>query len=138
MMRKPLFSLTIITTLVCLNSVIVPWVSFAQQTGAPTPSAPATAQTREQERDSVVRITTQLIQIDTIVTDKRGEHVDDLKAEDFELLVDGKAQPLSFFKLVRFAASPAAAPKAKTAANPVPALPARLGQFLLEWADWSE
>ncbi|MBO0719715.1 MAG: VWA domain-containing protein [Blastocatellia bacterium] len=48
-----------------------------------------------------MRINTQLVQVDVVVTDKNGVHVDDLTADDFELLVDNKPQPLSHFALIR-------------------------------------
>lgn len=53
------------------------------------------------DQGAVVRITTQLVQIDAIVTDKKGRHIEDLSEEDFELTVDGKRQPLTHFKLFR-------------------------------------
>ncbi|MGE0129591.1 MAG: VWA domain-containing protein [Blastocatellales bacterium] len=55
----------------------------------------------QQDQESVVRITTQLVQVDAIVTDKKGKHIEDLSEEDFELTVDGKRQQLTHFKLVR-------------------------------------
>src|SRR5581483_8969901 len=69
-----------------------------QQAGQPPKPEPA--QTQEQD-EGVVRITTQLVQIDAVVTDKKGEHVDDLSENDFELFVDGKKQKLSYFHLIR-------------------------------------
>src|SRR5215813_1406391 len=45
----------------------------------------------------VVRITTQLVQVDVVVTDKKDKHVEDLNEDDFELLVDGKKQQLTHF-----------------------------------------
>lgn len=51
-----------------------------------------------------MRITTQLVQVDAIVTDKKGQHIEDLSEDDFELTVDGKPQPLTFFKLIRLVA----------------------------------
>lgn len=56
-----------------------------------------------QDPDSVVRISTTLVQVDAVVTDRKGLHVDDLTDADFELSVDGKKQPLSFFKMIKLA-----------------------------------
>ncbi|MBI4751550.1 MAG: VWA domain-containing protein [Acidobacteria bacterium] len=50
--------------------------------------------------DDVVRISTTLVQVDAVVTDKKGRVVPTLKAEDFELLVDGKPQTISNFEFV--------------------------------------
>ncbi|HEX5080925.1 MAG TPA: VWA domain-containing protein [Blastocatellia bacterium] len=63
--------------------------------------APGFAQdTSPQRGQDVVRITTQLVQVDAVVTDKKGKHVEDLTEGDFELLVDGKKQQLTHFSHV--------------------------------------
>jgi len=43
----------------------------------------------------VVRISTNLVQIDAVVTDKNGQQVTDLKAGDFEVLQDGRPQKVT-------------------------------------------
>ncbi|HMJ25460.1 MAG TPA: VWA domain-containing protein [Pyrinomonadaceae bacterium] len=50
--------------------------------------------------DEVIRVNTELVQTDLTVVDKRGRFVDGLKAEQFELRVDAKPQPLIFFEQV--------------------------------------
>ncbi|HEU4871438.1 MAG TPA: VWA domain-containing protein, partial [Pyrinomonadaceae bacterium] len=50
------------------------------------------------QQDDVVRITTELIQTGVTVLDKQGRQVDGLKKEDFELRVDGRVVPISFFE----------------------------------------
>jgi VWFA-related protein len=62
---------------------------FAQKT-QPTPP----------DDDSVVKVSTELVQIDAVVTDKQGNQVTDLKAEDFELFQDGKPQKITNFSYV--------------------------------------
>lgn len=52
------------------------------------------------EDDDVVKITTKLVQFDAIVTDKNGNQIKDLKAEDFEILQDGKPQTITNFSYV--------------------------------------
>lgn len=64
--------------------------SFAQ---TPTP-APV------EESDDVVKISTTLIQIDVSVTDKKGNVVKDLKAEDFEIYENGKKQDITNFSFI--------------------------------------
>ena len=54
---------------------------------------PALAQSQS---DDVVRITTNLVQIDAVVT-KNGKPIKDLKAEDFELFEDGRRQEITSF-----------------------------------------
>jgi hypothetical protein len=52
------------------------------------------------EEDDVVRINTDLVQTDVMVFDKDGRFVNGLKQEQFQLLVDGKPQPIAFFEPV--------------------------------------
>src|SRR5437870_1787838 len=118
-----------------LLSAIVPVALFClvvradprpQQTGQPQKQSPTPAKTQEQD-EGVVRITTQLVQIDAVVTDKKGEHVDDLSENDFELYVDGKKQKLSYFHLTRLPEAKRGEPvPASKTNNPAPStIPAR-------------
>jgi VWFA-related protein len=65
--------------------------AFAQ-TPAPTPQT--------NEREDVVVITTNLIQIDATVTDKNGKAVTDLTQEDFEIYQNGNRQPITNFSFI--------------------------------------
>lgn len=64
---------------------------FAQQP-SPTPTPTRTTQERLQlpEADDVVRITTNLVQVDAVITDKDGKLVTDLKPEEVEIYEDGR------------------------------------------------
>jgi VWFA-related protein len=44
-----------------------------------------------------VRVTTRLVLVDAVVTDKSGQRIRDLKKEDFTVLENGKAQKISAF-----------------------------------------
>ncbi|MCP9493930.1 MAG: VWA domain-containing protein [Pyrinomonadaceae bacterium MAG19_C2-C3] len=55
--------------------------------------------------DSVVEITTNLVQIDAVVTDKNGDPVTDLTAADFEIYEDDKPQPITNFSFVSLASA---------------------------------
>lgn len=48
----------------------------------------------------VVKISTNLIQLDVVVTDKKGNQVTDLKPEDFEIYENGKKQDISNFSYI--------------------------------------
>jgi VWFA-related protein len=48
---------------------------------------------------NTVRIDTELVQIDIVVSDKQGKMVSDLKREDFQILEDGKPQTISHFSV---------------------------------------
>lgn len=69
--------------------------SAAAQTtpGKPKEQRPAPVQSE------VLRIETELVQIDLVVTDREGRLVGDLRREDFELYEDGKKQTISHFAL---------------------------------------
>ena len=88
----------------------------------------------EDSEDDVVRITSNLVQFDAVVTDKQGRHVVDLRPEDFEVLVEGKRQEVTNFSFVattpEAAAERAAAPKPAPdrSAPPLPPVPVRAGQ----------
>lgn len=58
-------------------------------------------------RDDVVTITTNLVQLDVIVTDNDGRHVNDLKPEDFEIFENGKSKSITHFSYVAFNAKSA-------------------------------
>lgn len=70
------------------------------------------------DKDDVVRITTSLVQIDVLVTDKDGRQITDLKAEDFELLQDNKAQKITKFTYVSTPSSRSTAAQIITAGDP--------------------
>ncbi|MGH9881775.1 MAG: VWA domain-containing protein, partial [Pyrinomonadaceae bacterium] len=52
------------------------------------------------EADTVIRVNTELVQTDVMVFDKKGRFVEGLQPEQFELSVNGKPQPISFFESV--------------------------------------
>ncbi len=57
------------------------------------------AKTQKPQDSDTLRIDTELVQIDVVVTDKQGKLVNDLKREDFQLNEDGKPQQLSHFSV---------------------------------------
>ncbi|HKV37472.1 MAG TPA: hypothetical protein VJP89_24225, partial [Pyrinomonadaceae bacterium] len=52
------------------------------------------------QAEDIVKIFTELRQTDVMVFDANGKFVDNLKREDFELRVDGKPVPITFFERV--------------------------------------
>ncbi|HEX8638387.1 MAG TPA: VWA domain-containing protein, partial [Pyrinomonadaceae bacterium] len=95
---------------------------FAQNTPPLPQPTPPDAQEGEQE---VVRITTDLVQIDAVVTDREGNQVTNLTAADFELLQDGKPQKISNFSYVN-SASPNQPTNSKSGKNSIPSPPVRV------------
>jgi len=49
------------------------------------------------QQEDVVKVKTNLVNIDVIVKDKKGKYVSDLKAEDFTITENGQAQKIEFF-----------------------------------------
>jgi len=72
-------------------------VTAGQQSTTPTQPTP---QKPTSDTAEVVRITTNLVQIDAVVTDRRGQHIADLGAEEFEIYEDGRPQQISYFSYV--------------------------------------
>ena len=56
---------------------------------------------QEEPAGDVLRINTELVQTDVTVFDKSGHLVEGLAPEQFELTLDSKPQPISFFERVR-------------------------------------
>lgn len=64
-------------------------------------SRPVTAQQpAPQQANDTLRINTELVQTAITVLDKKGNFVDGLQRENFELVVDGKPRPVSFFERI--------------------------------------
>lgn len=121
-MRKILTSL-----ILCFQLVTA---GLAQQQSPPPPSQKPEEQRRPtpQEGDlDVVKITTNLVQIDAVVTDGRGKRVTDLRADEVEMLEDGKPQTITNFSYIELGTAPIARPTTKEGErNLVPEPPRKL------------
>src|SRR5262245_7651293 len=73
--------------------------------------------------DQVVRISTDLVQVDVVVTDKNGKVVRGLTKDDFQLFEKGKKQLITFFEFVDSAKGLAPGDKAKKPEQPVEVSP---------------
>jgi VWFA-related protein len=126
-----------------LLALLLTFTQAPAQTPAPAPqqtqpSQPRPSQTPTPEADpddtDVVRITSNLVQFDAVVTDKQGRRVADLRPEDFEVYVDGRAQEITNFGFVAGdpeagrAAQPVARNDRQAPAPPLPPVPLRAGQ----------
>jgi VWFA-related protein len=81
------------------------WIATAR--GAdPVRSQEQKGQEQKKQDEPLLRIETELVQIDVVVTDKQGNLARDLKRVDFELFDDGKKQEITHFA-VGTAAQPA-------------------------------
>ena len=100
-----------------------------QQTPAPQQQPPGQAE-QDDGDDEVVRITTNLVQVDAVVTDRDGRQITNLRPEDFEILENNRPREITNFSYVRVAqpATPPAEerPRDRKAAAGPPVPPARL------------
>ncbi|MDQ1557388.1 MAG: hypothetical protein QOD32_448 [Pyrinomonadaceae bacterium] len=141
---KKLTSLVITHAL--LLSLLAP-LTGAQQ---PRTSQPAPAQTAPRQTtpppasqqpapdddgdDEVVRITTNLVQVDAVVVDKKGKQVTDLSADEFEIFEDNRERKITNFSYVLNETEPRPAAETNVASRksgdktvvPPPAPPRRL------------
>src|SRR5689334_24513820 len=74
------------------------------------------------DKDDVVKITTNLVQVDAVVT-KDGKPVTNLTADDFEIFEDGKRQTITSFAYISNVSNTAPQPAAKDATNTAPVVP---------------
>ncbi len=96
----------------------------------PILSFEATAQTPPEPDRDVVRISTSLIQLDMIVTDKNGKPIPDIRPDEIELFENGRKKKVTNFSFVpgtRYQEKPDDASKGKLVKQPVlPGSPVRL------------
>ena len=95
---------------ILLFVLLLSLAALAQQTDnsrpQPTPSPESEPQqpSRSNE-DEVVRITTNLVQVDAVVTDKNGELITDLRPDEVQIFEDGHQQNITNFSFVNPEAS---------------------------------
>jgi VWFA-related protein len=115
---------TTFLTLVLLFSILLP--ARGQQTNQQPPASPTQepkplVQRRnasQADDEEVVRITTTLVRVDAVVTDKNGKHVSDLKPEEFEVLEDNRVQKITNFSYVLSGSTPPSADGAPRTSGP--------------------
>ena len=78
-----------------------------------------TSQTKPKEtpEKEEIKVKTELMEVRTVVTDKKGRIIEDLKKEDFELLENDQSQEISFFSVSKVESEP------NRPAAPAPAAP---------------
>ncbi len=83
-----------------MAGMILPWalLLFAAQEAPP------------QKPETVVKVTTRIVQVSVVVHDKKGQPIADLKKEDFTLLDKGQEQRIRFFSMESAEAPPPKAP----------------------------
>ena len=82
-----------------------------------------------QSDQDVVRISTNLVQVDPVITDSKGKQVTDLRPEEVEILEDGKPQTITNFSYIALESTEMARPAAPVKpadSNAPPPPPVRL------------
>ena len=65
-----------------------------------TPAQTGTKQPSRASDDDVVKITTNLVQVDAIITDKNGKLIRDLRQDEVQIFEDGREQKITNFSFV--------------------------------------
>ncbi len=77
---------------------------FAQQRDPQKQNQPLPGADRQQPKpksdEDVVRISTNLVQVDPVITDSKGKQVTDLRADEVQILEDGKPQKITNFSYI--------------------------------------
>ena len=73
-------------------------------------TAAALAQSAHAPDEPLIQITVGVVQVDAVVTDKKGNPVRDLTADDFRILQDGEARQITSFLWVDTSSDPSGAP----------------------------
>src|SRR3954463_16148919 len=89
MFRKTLLAVLLSTQLISSG--------LAQQ--PQTPPVGTSPPTQKPDEGDVVRITTNLVQVDAVITDNHGKLVTDLKPEEVQIFEDGRRQKINNFSL---------------------------------------
>ncbi len=99
--------------------------AVGQQTPAPQattpPQDPPPVPEPRVDTQDVVKITTNLVQVDAVVTDKNGKRVTDLKPEEIELFEDGHTRTITNFAYISLeptASRPVTRPENRPANTP--------------------
>jgi VWFA-related protein len=99
--------------------------SGAQAAQSSSPEPPA-AQAPAGHDERVVQLSVELVQVDAVVTDKKGKRVTDLRPEDFEVFEDGRPQQITYFSYVNVPTSSAASGPPEPGAGAAPGPPTHL------------
>lgn len=123
-MRNPVRKfLTRYVPVVCGFLIAAPGFSQSQsnsQTPPPVSAPGAVAQQTPASQAPALKVATRLVQVNVIVTDKRGQPVTGLTKEDFALFDSGKPQSIDFFaeETNQVSGAPALQTAAMTTAQP--------------------
>jgi VWFA-related protein len=79
---------------------VIGFLPIASSQTVKSPSQPQSTQPSPVSQDDVIRVSTELVQTDVTVFDKQGRFFEGLNRDQFELKINGKEQPITFFERV--------------------------------------
>ncbi|MFZ3215400.1 MAG: VWA domain-containing protein, partial [Candidatus Acidiferrales bacterium] len=79
------------------RALVAPQIARAQQGAAPPAAAPVDAQQEQTPAGGAIKAETREVRVDVVVTDKKGNYVQDLTTNDFRLYEDEKQQFINSF-----------------------------------------
>jgi VWFA-related protein len=94
-----------------LFALLIAVVVFIHQ-----PLATGAQEKTQDDRDKQLRLRTDLVQVRAVVTEKKGQPVDNLTKDDFDVLEDNRPQPISFFSVENVGAASESKTRSDTAA----------------------
>ncbi|HVQ39390.1 MAG TPA: VWA domain-containing protein [Pyrinomonadaceae bacterium] len=131
-MKKRLLICVLACQLLCQFALI----SFGQLPSSatpgqrrPNPPSPEAQRPTRTTDDDVVKITTNLVQVDAVITDRDGKPVTDLRPEEVQILEDGQPQKITNLNYIALdvpTASKRAEPAKQVDRNAPPVPPVRL------------
>jgi Ca-activated chloride channel family protein len=95
-----IFALVILPLLVCFASIR----TLAQEN--PQTERPRRVMPSDEDPQDVIRIDSDLVPLDVVVTDAKGRLVRNLKKEDFKLFEDGVERPIASFNIEKISGAP--------------------------------
>jgi len=124
----------VLMSLIATFAVSLPFFKGSAQNPTPAQKPPASAaptatppqEPEDYSDDDVVRITTNLVQVDLVVTDAKGNQVTNLTQDDFEIYEEGRPQPITNFSFVSNEQVPATPSASSRAVRGAPTMPVRI------------
>jgi VWFA-related protein len=106
MPMKNFSAFTLTRLIVCLALAAGTTTPHAQQRQQPAPTRPqqqrpSTPPPAQQDEEEVIRLNTELVQLRAVVTDRKGQLVENLTKNDFAVLENGQPREVSFFSVER-------------------------------------
>ncbi len=85
-----------------MAALLIAFASSLPSTAAQQPTPRQSQQKPDTEQDTVIKINTNLVQVDAVVKDEMGRIVTDLKAEDFEIVENKRAHAVEYCSYIPF------------------------------------